>query len=157
MIVQVKTRSHICNNGFSYALMTQFCVLLYPPLSSPGIPQEWWTCQLAASRHPLKALCPAPCPSHTPSHLLSHTLLMPRPPDKIQSSHQRATESSIRTTNCSHTHTNTHKHTHTHTCLCCLVTGGGLHGNRDHSDKFPSDKLLSDRFTECQIDRLRSQ
>lgn len=120
---------------------------------SSGIPQELWACQLAASHRPLKALCPVPCPSHTPSRPLSRTLLTPRPLGKIQSSHQRVTESSIQTTNCSHTHTNTHiqihthAHIHTHACLCCLMTGGGRHGKHDHSDRFPRDKLLSDRFT----------
>lgn len=83
-------------------LMTQFCASLTPLHS--GILQVWSTCQLVASHHLLKASYPVLSPSHTLSHLLSHTLLMPPPLDKILSSHQRATESSIQTTNCSHTH-----------------------------------------------------
>lgn len=128
----IKTRSH--NSDYSCALMTQPCISLCRHLFSPGILPEWWTCQLVACRHLLKALCPAPCPSHTPSRPLSHTLLTPRPLDKTQSSHQRATESSIRTTNCSHIHINTH--THTHACLCCLD------GNRGQSDEFPSWQVV---------------
>lgn len=98
-----------------------------------GIPQEWWIYHLVACPHLLKALFLALCPSHTLFRPLSRILRMPRLQDKTQSSHQRATESSIQMTNCSQlnptyigTRINACIHTdiHTHACLCCVTSRG---------------------------------
>lgn len=96
---------------------------------SSGIPQEWWIYQLVACPHLLKALFLALCPSHTLSRPLSRILRMPRPQDKTQSSHQRATESNIQMTNCSQLnppnistriHACIHTDIHTHMPACVV-------------------------------------
>lgn len=84
---------------------TQLClddsVLCLRHSLSSGIPQEWLICQLAAFHRQWRALCPAPCPSHTPFRLRYHIHHMHHLQDKILSSHQRETESSIQMNNCS--------------------------------------------------------
>ena len=121
--------------------------------SRSGEPASWWP-PASCWRHRAQRRAPLthpPAPCRTPS---------PRPVPRTKHSQatrgrQRATSErpTVATFTHTHTHTHTHIHTHAHThaCLRCLD------GSRGQSDEFPRDMLLSDRFTECQIDSLRSQ